>query len=148
MTEHSHDLPLPSLLARRPVLTSVVIGALVLVPHAVLPPEASRGLAAVVIALIAGIYFGFAVVRGSGRDQCVEFGVACLFAVTGLVGLLRWPVLLPIAYVAHAGWDMAHDHRARLPLVTIPRWYPPWCVVIDVIVGAGLFVWWWRAGLL
>ena len=38
--------------------------------------HASVAFAAILIALIAGIYFGFAVVNGSQRDQLVEFNVA------------------------------------------------------------------------
>ena len=119
-----------------------------LLPHIFLPPQASLAFAALLIALIAGIYFGFAVVNGSGRDQMVEFNVASLFVVAGLLGLLYWPVLLPITYFAHAGWDFAHHHRGGLPLVAIPRWYVPWCVVIDVIVGAGLLVIWGIDGII
>ena len=148
MPSDTHHHPEPSILARRPVFTSIAIGVASLLPHVFLPPQASLGFAALLIALIAGIYFGFAVVNGSGRDQMVEFNVASLFVVAGLLGLLYWPVLLPIAYFAHAGWDFAHHNRAGLPLVTIPRWYVPWCVVIDVIVGAGLLIIWRLDGMM
>jgi hypothetical protein len=130
------------------VLTGVAIGVATLVPHAFLPADASVAFAAIVIALIAGIYFGFAVVNGSPRDQFVEFNVAGLFLLAGLLGLLAWPLLLPIAYFAHALWDFAHHRRLRLPLVAIPSWDPPWCVIIDVIVGAGLLVIWRSHGLI
>jgi hypothetical protein len=49
----------PSLFARYPLSTGVGVGVATLVPHAFFTPEASRALAAIVIALIAGIYFGF-----------------------------------------------------------------------------------------
>jgi hypothetical protein len=142
--DHSHS----SVFSRRPLLTGVAVGIGSLLPHAFLSPEASLGFAAVLVALIAGIYFGFAVVNGSSRHQWIEFNVAGLFAVAGLLGLLYWPVLLAMAYFAHAAWDLAHHNRARLSLVTIPQWYVPWCVVIDVIIGAGLLVIWHRHGLL
>ena len=138
----------PSIFGRRPVLTGIVVGVATLAPHAFLPAEGSVGYAAILIALIAGIYFGFAVMNGSPRDQFVEFNVAGLFALAGVLGLLLWPVLLPTAYFAHAAWDFAHHNRLRLPLVTIPAWYVPWCVVIDVIVGAGLLVIWRGHGLI
>jgi hypothetical protein len=54
----------PSILARRPMPTAMAIGAASLLPHAFLPRQASLAFAAVLIALIAGIYFGFAVVNG------------------------------------------------------------------------------------
>ena len=100
------------------------------------------------IALIAGVYFGFAVSSGSHRHQLVEFNVAGAFTVAALCGLLLWPILLPLAYFGHALWDVAHHNRARLSLVQIPQWYVPWCVVIDVIVGAGLLLIWSASGIL
>lgn len=137
-----------SIFSERPLLTSVAVGVVSLLPHFFMSPEASLGFAAILLALIAGIYFGFAVVSGSNRDQLVEFNVTGLFAVSALLGLLLWPLLLPIAYLAHACWDLAHHNRARLSLVAIPQWYVPWCVVIDLIVGAGLLVLWRSHGLI
>jgi hypothetical protein len=137
-----------SIFERYPIVTGIGVGVGSLLPHAFLSPQASLGFAAVLIALVAGIYFGFAVVNGSPRHQFVEFNVAGLFAVAGLVGLLAWPVLLPLAYFAHALWDLAHHNRANFSLVAIPRWYVPWCVVIDVIIGAGLLLIWSSDGLI
>ncbi|MBF6022954.1 DUF6010 family protein [Lysobacter niastensis] len=147
-TAGRHDHAHSSVFSRRPVLTGVAVGIGSLLPHAFLPPDASLAFAAILIALIAGIYFGFAVVNGSGAQQMIEFNVSALFAVAGLLGLLYWPVLVAIAYFAHAAWDFAHHNRVRRALVEIPQWYVPWCVVIDVIVGAGLLVIWHRHGLL
>ena len=145
---HAHDHGNASLFARRPILTGVAIGIGSLAPHFFLPAEASLGFAAVLIALIAGIYFGFAVMNGSARDQFVEFNVTGLFAVAALVGLLVLPILLPLAYFGHALWDLAHHNKSRLSLVAIPQWYVPWCVVIDVIIGVGLIAIWTAHGIL
>ncbi|MDR7136043.1 hypothetical protein J2X06_003261 [Lysobacter niastensis] len=145
---HVHGHAQSSPFSRRPILTGIAVGIASLLPHAFLTTEASLAFAAILIALIAGIYFGFAVVNGSSRHQWIEFNVAGLFAVSGLLGLLYWPVLLAVAYFAHAAWDFAHHNRSRLSLVAIPQWYVPWCVVIDVIVGAGLLVIWHDRGLL
>lgn len=144
---YSHDHG-RSVFARQPVATGILVGIGSLLPHAFLSPQTSLGFAAVLIALIGGIYFGFAVVNGSPRDQFVEFNVSGGFAVAGLLGLLCWPLLLPLAYFGHAAWDFAHHKRLRLPLVAIPQWYVPWCVVIDLIVGAGLLVIWRSDGLI
>ena len=147
-TSHPHYGAGISHFARRPILTGILVGLGSLLPHFFLPAEASLAFAAVLIALIAGIYFGFAVVNGSPRDQFVEFNVTGLFTVSALIGLLLWPVLLPLAYFGHALWDLAHHNRARLSLVAIPQWYVPWCVVIDVIIGAGLLAIWTSHGIL
>ena len=136
------------MLARRPIFTGVGVGVASLAPHFFLPPEASLGFAAVLVALIAGVYFGFAVMNGSARDQFVEFNVTSGFTVAALLGLLLLPILLPLAYFGHGLWGLAHHNRARLSLVRIPRWYVPWCVVIDVIIGTGLLVIWNGSGIL
>jgi len=145
---HAHDHRNASAFAKRPTLTAIAIGAGSLVPHFFLPAAASLGFAAVLIGLIAGIYFGFAVMNGTVRDQFVEFTVAGLFAVSAIVGLLLWPVLLPLAYLGHGLWDLAHHNKSRLTLVAIPQWYVPWCAVIDVIIGAGLIAIWNAHGIL
>ena len=146
---HAQDHGEPSsILARRPMLTGALVGIGSLAPHFFLPAEASLAFAAVLIGLIAGIYFGFAVTRGSPRDQFVEFNVSGGFAVAAILGMLVAPVILPLAYFGHALWDLAHHNRWKLSLVTIPQWYVPWCVVIDVIVGAGLIVVWSANGVL
>jgi len=137
-----------SVFSKRPVATGVLVGVGSLAPHLFLPAQASLGFAAILVALIAGIYFGFAVVNGSARDQFVEFNVTGTFAVAGLVGLLAWPILLPLAYFGHALWDLAHHNRSRLSLVKIPQWYVPWCIVIDVIVGSGLLAIWSVEGII
>jgi hypothetical protein len=144
---HDHHQQ-PSLFAQWPLVTGIAIGVASLLPHVWLPEDASRAFAAVLIAMIGGVYFGFAVMRGTAVDQFVEFNVSSIFAAAGLLGLLYWPLLIPCAYLAHAGWDLLHHNRARLALVAIPQWYVPWCAVIDVIIGLGLFVLWGRAGLL
>ena len=141
------DHPL-SAFERRPILTGIAVGVASLLPHAFLSAQASLAFAAILIALIAGIYFGFAVVNGSPRDQLVEFNVTGAFAIAGLLGLLRWPLLLPLAYFGHAAWDFAHHKRVHLPLVAIPQWYVPWCVVMDIIVGTGLLLIWRNHGLI
>lgn len=143
--EHRHA---PSIFARQPVLTGVAVGIVSLAPHFFLTPQASLAFAAILIGLIAGVYFGFAVMNGSPREQMIEFNVTGLFAIAGLLGLLLWPILLPLAYFGHAAWDFAHHNSSRLRLVAIPQWYVPWCVVIDVIVGAGLLAIWYRHGLI
>lgn len=137
-----------SVFARRPVLTGILVGVGSLAPHFFLPPQASLGFAAVLIGLIAGIYFGFAVTSGSPRDQFVEFNVSGAFAIAGILGLLVAPIILPMAYFGHALWDLAHHNRSRLALVAIPHWYVPWCIVIDVIVGVGLLALWAGNGIL
>jgi hypothetical protein len=137
-----------SVFARRPILTGVAVGAISLAPHAFLSPETSLAFVAILLGVVAGVYFGFAVVRGTDLQQQIEFNVAFLFVIVALLGVGVSPWFLPAAYLAHGLWDFAHHNGVKLMLVLIPQWYIPWCVVIDVIVGLGLIaVWHWNGVL-
>jgi hypothetical protein len=142
------SLPGPSMFSQRPLLTGFAVGVVSLAPHAFLPRGVSLAFAAVLMGIIAGVYFGFAVVNGSNNHQLVEFNVASLFGVAALLGLTVSAWFLPAAYLAHGLWDLAHHNRSPLVLVPIPQWYIPWCVVIDVIVGFGLIAIWSLIGVI
>ena len=83
---NSHSHQHTSIFSERPILTGVAVGVVSLLPHFFISPEASLGFAAILIALIAGIYVGFAVVNGSNRDQLVEFNVTGLLRGIGPLG--------------------------------------------------------------
>lgn len=143
-----HQAARSSIFAQHPVLTAFLVAIGSLAPHLFLDESLSIGFAALLISLIAGVYLGFAVVNGSTREQMIEFGVASLFLVAALLGLAIWPGAIAAAYLAHAGWDFAHHDRAHLSLVEIPRWYVPWCAIIDVLIGIGLILVWRAHGIL
>jgi hypothetical protein len=137
----------PPLLAS-PVATALALSIASVIPHLILPRAASLAFAAVLLGVIAGVYFGFAVMKGALRDQLVELIVSCLFALAAILGLTASPIFLPAAYVAHAFWDFAHHNRSNLRLVAVPQWYVPWCASIDVIIAAGLCLVWLHTGVL
>jgi hypothetical protein len=137
-----------SIFSQLPVATGVAVGLISLAPHFFLSPELSLAFAAILLGVIAGVYFGFAVMRGSNFQQQIEFNVTGLFMVAALLGVGVSAWFFPIAYLAHGLWDFAHHNRAKLDLVAIPQWYIPWCVVIDVIIGLGLIaIWHWNGVL-
>jgi hypothetical protein len=137
-----------SIFSRAPVATGIAVGVATLVPHLFLPPAISLALAAIVLGIVAGVYFGFAVMRGDNFQQQVEFNVALLFAVAALLGVWVSPWFIPAAFLAHGLWDFAHHNSVNSRLVAIPQWYIPWCVVIDAIVGFGLIaIWYWNGVL-
>ncbi|MGH8509705.1 MAG: DUF6010 family protein [Gammaproteobacteria bacterium] len=125
-----------------------MVGVISLAPHLFLSPEMSLGFAGVLLGVIAGVYFGFAVVRGSNREQLIEFNVASGFGIAALLGLGVSPWFLALGYLAHGLWDLAHHNSAKLGLVSIPQWYVPWCVIIDFIVGLGLILIWRSKGII
>ena len=137
-----------SVFARRPILTAIVVGTISLVPHLFLSPETSLAFAAILLGVVAGVYFGFAVMRGSNREQMIEFNVASGFGLAALLGFVLNPWFVPIAFLAHGLWDFAHHNSVKLRLVSIPPWYIPWCVIIDCIVGLGLIIVWRSNGVI
>ncbi len=137
-----------SIFSEHPYASGVAVGGISLLPHFFLTPEMSLAFAAILLGVVAGVYFGFAVTRGDNVQQQIEFNVAFLFAIAALLGMGVSPWFIPIAYLAHGLWDVAHHNRAKLRLVSIPQWYIPWCVIIDATLGFGLIaVWHWNGVL-
>jgi hypothetical protein len=149
MSHYHERVPLKaSIIAERPVFTGIALGVGSLGPHLFLEDDLSVAFAAVLISLIAGIYFGFAVVNGSTREQVIEFSVANGFLFAAVLGIALWPGIIAVAYIGHAAWDFAHHNGIRLPLVRVPGWYVPWCAAVDGVIGLGLIVMWRVHGLI
>ena len=111
--------------------------------HALIPVSASHQLAAVLLALVAGIYVGFALQDGRARVLETEAGVAFGFLAAALIGLWVTAWVVPAAYGLHGLWDIAHHRRVTTAL---PSWYIPFCAVFDWVFGAGLALWWFHVG--
>src|SRR5262245_24257393 len=79
----------------------------------------SLAFAAVLLEIVAGVYFGFAVMKGSNFQQQVEFNVASLFGVAALIGIGISPWFLPAGYLARGLWDVAIIGTG---LIAIWRW--------------------------
>jgi hypothetical protein len=137
-----------SIFARFPIATGIAVGIVSLLPHLFISSQVSLAFAATTMGLVAGVYFGFAVMRGNNVQQQIEFNVTSLFLFAALLGVAVNPWFIPLALLAHCLWDFAHHNSVNSRLVSIPQWYIPWCVVIDVIVGLGLIVIWHWNGVL
>lgn len=107
--------------------------------HIVLSTVVSRQLAAVTLALIAGIYVGFAVQDGRARIITTEALVAAGFATSAFVGLWVTAWAIPTAFALHGIWDVAHHRHVT---TRMPRWYVPFCAVYDWVFVAGLSAIW------
>jgi hypothetical protein len=113
----------------------IVVGALqVASPLALwwLDPATVLGVS---IALIAGVYVGFAVADGRPRVIAVESTVALAFVVLGAAGVAGSAWVLVVAYAAHGLkdlWQHRHD------FVRGTRWWPPFCAAVDFVVAAAL----------
>ena len=104
--------------------------------HLLVPQEISVAVASVTLALIGGADIGFGATSRSLRTFWSELGVAVLFGLAALAGMLWNPLALPAGLAAHAGWDLLH-HGGRVG-APVPRWYIPFCVVFDLLAAGFL----------
>ncbi|MEL6956111.1 MAG: hypothetical protein AAFO88_05670 [Pseudomonadota bacterium] len=126
-------------MTQKPLLMGSAVIGLTLPIHVFVPEPVSVQIAALLMALIAGAYIGFGAADGRMSAFLTEFAGAGLFGGAALAGLIVHPLIIPAAIIAHAGWDWLHHagFGAR-----IPGWYVPFCVWIDLAVGAGLIALW------
>jgi hypothetical protein len=95
--------------------------------------------AALLLAMTAGVYIGFAVSfeNNSGVGFDVAFAVG--FLVVAATTLVRDPrqalTILALAFAVHAVVDIAH-RPGLLPDGIAPRWYLIGCAIYDVYIGA------------
>jgi len=124
---------------RRPILLGAALSAALIPVHVFAPPAHAPRIAAASLAVIAGAYLGFAAVDGRAGALATEFVGALLFGAAAVAGLVWSPFAIPAGLFAHALWDIAHHEPTggRIGAKT-PRWYPPFCVVVDVALGAAL----------
>lgn len=88
---------------------------------------------AIYLVVAALIYVGFAL-REAG-DGWMSVEVLGVFAYAGLAWLgLRWPRLLALGWLLHAGWDMVV--HAGVADEFVPLWYRWACLAFDVAAAA------------
>src|SRR3954451_214210 len=112
--QHTH------VMATHPLLTGSGLAVLTLPLHLALPAQTSVLLTALTLALIAGVYLGFAFVDGRLSVMTTELVVALAFTGAALAAAISWPIWIAAALAAHGLWDWAH-HRERVP-TRMPRW--------------------------
>lgn len=93
---------------------------------------------ALLLALIAGAYVGFAVSHEEQTGVGMDVALAVGFLVVAASTLVRDPrqalTILALAFAAHAVLDVAHRPDG-LPEIA-PRWYLVGCAIYDVYIGA------------
>ena len=82
---------------------------------------------------IASVYIGFAVADGRPRVVAVESSVAMVFVVVAAAAVTGSPWLLVAGLLGHGAKDL-WQHRTHY--VANTRWWPPFCLVVDVAAAA------------
>ena len=77
-------------------------------------------------------YIGFAVADGRPKIIAAESGIGSLFVVVAAATITGSPWLLVAGLVAHGIKDL-WQHRRQF--VANTRWWPPFCLVVDVVAA-------------
>jgi hypothetical protein len=120
-----------------PALWGLVVGAVqAALPLAIrwLPPATVQAL---LLALIAGVYIGFAVADGRPRVIAVECVVAGGFVLLATTAVTATAWLLVLGYTGHGLKDAWQE---RTHYVANTRWWPPFCAAVDWLVAAILII--------
>lgn len=121
------------------LIAGAVLGGAALVVPALLQPDAAFNFLAVLVAMIAGVYLGFALTDGRIRAALTEEVGIVIFAILATVALgTREPLWLAGGLFGHAVWDAIH-HRRGLD-TAMPRWYVPLCIGFDVVVAVYVLI--------
>src|SRR3954462_4168987 len=86
-----------------------------------------------VMIVTAAYYVLFALMGGSTRALMNEIVVASGFTLVAIIGYKRNLWLIVIALLGHGLFDMVHRFLFEDP--GVPRWWPGFCLVLDVILG-------------
>ena len=96
-------------------------------------------MAALLLAMTAGAYIGFAVVHENQPGSGIDIALAVGFFLVAATTMVRDPrqalTILALAFAGHALVDIAHRPGA-LPDGVAPTWYAVGCAVFDVYIGA------------
>lgn len=119
-------------------LITIALATLTCLAGYVLPFYKAMDFYGILLALIAGVYIGFAINDGRRSQLILEGVVALGFCALVLLGMWKWPFLILLGYFAHGVWDLLH-HPFKLG-ARVKSWYPPACVLYDWLVGAFIYI--------
>jgi hypothetical protein len=116
---------------RVPVLSGLVFGAIQAAsPRAIWWLD--QDVQALLLALIAAVYIGFAVADGRPKVIVVECTIAGAFVLLAAMGVTGSAWLLVVGYTGHGLKDFWQE---RIHYVANTRWWPPFCAAVDWLVA-------------
>jgi hypothetical protein len=105
---------------------------------AIIGLDRERAFYPTVLIVIASYYVLFALMAASGRALLIEIVVASGFLLFAIIGYKRNLWLVAIALAGHGAFDIVHHLLIENP--GVPRWWPGFCLVFDIILGGLLAV--------
>ena len=122
---------------RAPVLWGLAVGAIQAASPLAFWWLDQATVQALLLALIAAVYIGFAVADGRPRVIAVESSVTFAFVLLAAAAVTGSAWLLVIGYAGHGLKDWWQE---RSHYVAGTRWWPPFCAAVDFLVAAVLVV--------
>ena len=86
-----------------------------------------------VLIVIASYYVLFALMGASRQTLALEIVVATGFLLVGILGFKKNLWVVVIALVGHGVFDFIRRDLIDNP--GVPRWWPGFCLVFDVVIG-------------
>jgi len=136
-------IPAPMLTPQRehsvrvPVLWGLAFGAVQAASPLALRWLDQATVQALLLALIAAVYIGFAVADGRPKVIAVESSVAGAFVLLAAAGVTGPAWLLVLGYAGHGLKDFWQE---RSHYVAGTRWWPPFCAAVDWLVAVVLAI--------
>jgi hypothetical protein len=122
---------------RVPVLWGLAFGAIQAASPLALRWLDQATVQALLLALIAAVYIGFAVADGRPKVIAVECTIAGAFVLLAAAGVTGSAWLLVLGYAGHGLKDFWQERRHY---VAGTRWWPPFCAAVDWLVAVVLAV--------
>jgi hypothetical protein len=135
MTHTPTPIPRAAQSIRTPILWGLAFGALQAASPLALRWLDQATVQALLLALIAAVYIGFAVADGRPKVIAVECTVAGAFFLLAAAGVTGSAWLLVLGYTGHGLKDFWQE---RSHYVAGTRWWPPFCAAVDWLVAVVL----------
>src|SRR3954463_10105507 len=122
-----------------PLLSAIAIASFVILFTRLLSKYFSARLAAAtILCSIAFIYVGFSLKGNPMSSIVLEILVAVVFYLIAVIGYAKNNSLIAYGIVLHGIWDILH-HKAAFVKTDIPSYYPIFCCIADLLLGAYFF---------
>ena len=129
-------------LSVRPAMSGLLLVTPTLAFAVLLPDALALEWLAVVLAVVAAIYVGFALRDARPKPLMIELVFAGITLSLVLAGLWWHPWMLALGYFLHGVWDLLHTGRRRVIDTQLPWWYALFCIAFDWPVAA-FMMWRW-----
>jgi hypothetical protein len=119
-------------------LIGLLLAIAVVAFSALIGLDRERSFYVTTLIVVASYYVLFAVMGGSSHTLIVEILAASVFCVLAAFGFKGNLWLVAVALIGHGIFDFVR--RGLLENPGVPRWWPGFCMVFDVVFGGWLVV--------